>query len=238
MKVGLFDSGIGGLTVLKQLIKKYPNNEYIYFGDIKNSPYGDKNINELKKIAIHNINFLLKFNVDIIIIACGTISSNCIEYLKDNFNIPIIDIISPTIEYLNNSNYKNIGIIATKATINSHIFKNKLLNKNIYEISTPKLVPIIENNNLKDINNVLNDYLKQYIDKIDILVLGCTHYPLITKHIKKVYNKKILNMADLVKINNGYNKGVTIYFNNINNILISNIKNIIGNNYNIYKIEY
>ena len=238
MKVGLFDSGIGGLTVLKQLIDKYPDNDYIYFGDTINMPYGSKNIDELKKLARYNVEFLLKYNVDIIIIACGTVSSNCLEYLKDNYDISIIDIISPTINYLNNSKYNNIGIIATEATINSHIFKNRLINKNIYEISTPKLVPIIENNEYDNINNVLNDYINKYKDKIDILVLGCTHYPLLTKYIKNIYNKDILDMGSLIKIDNNGNGTINLYFSYIDNNLINNIKNILGNKINIHEIEY
>ncbi len=238
MKVGLFDSGIGGLTVLKQLIDKYPDNDYIYFGDTINMPYGSKNIDELKKLARYNVEFLLKYNVDIIIIACGTVSSNCLEYLKDNYDISIIDIISPTINYLNNSKYNNIGIIATEATINSHIFKNRLINKNIYEISTPKLVPIIENNEYNNINNVLNDYINNYKDKIDILVLGCTHYPLLSKYIKNIYNKDILDMGSLIKIDNNGNGTINLYFSYIDNNLINNIKNILGNKINIHEIEY
>lgn len=238
MRVGLFDSGIGGLTVLKRLIDKYPDNDYIYFGDTINMPYGSKNIDELKKLARYNVEFLLKYNVDIIIIACGTVSSNCLEYLKDNYDISIIDIISPTINYLNNSKYNNIGIIATEATINSHIFKNRLINKNIYEISTPKLVPIIENNEYDNINNVLNDYINKYKDKIDILVLGCTHYPLLTKYIKNIYNKDILDMGSLIKIDNNGNGTINLYFSYIDNNLINNIKNILGNKINIHEIEY
>ena len=135
MKVGIFDSGIGGLTVLKQLINKYPNNEYIYYGDTLNLPYGNKTKEQLIKLSDKDVQFLISKNVDIIIIACGTVSSNCLDYLKNKYNIPIYDIISPTIDYLNKSNYQNIGIIATNRTIDSHIFKNNI-NKNIYEINT------------------------------------------------------------------------------------------------------
>ena len=130
MRVGVFDSGIGGLTVLKNIYKHYPNNEYIYFGDTLNLPYGNKTKEELNNLSSLDIEFLLSKKVDMIIIACGTISSNCIDYLKNKYNIPIYDIISPTINYLNNSNYQNIGVIATNATINSHIFKNNV-NKEI-----------------------------------------------------------------------------------------------------------
>lgn len=236
MKVGLFDSGIGGLSVLKRLIEKYPNNEYIYFGDTKNLPYGSKTIEELKILARNNIDFLLRFNVDIIIIACGTVSSNCLEYLKDNYNMPIIDIISPTINYLNNSNYNNIGIIATEATINSHIFKNNI-NKNIYEIATPKLVPLIEGTTTGNIDIVLKEYLNNYKDKIDVLVLGCTHYPLISSNIKNILEEtKLLNMADYINIDNYGTGKVNIYFSKIDNKLIDNVKKIIGIN-NIYSSD-
>lgn len=236
MKVGLFDSGIGGLSVLKRLIEKYPNNEYIYFGDTKNLPYGSKSIEELKILARNNIDFLLRFNVDIIIIACGTVSSNFLEYLKDNYNMPIIDIISPTINYLNNSNYNNIGIIATEATINSHIFKNNI-NKNIYEIATPKLVPLIEGTTTGNIDIVLKEYLNNYKDKIDVLVLGCTHYPLISSNIKNILEEtKLLNMADYINIDNYGTGKVNIYFSKIDNKLIDNIKKIIGIN-NIYSSD-
>lgn len=236
MRVGLFDSGIGGLTVLKSLIKRYPDNEYIYFGDTANLPYGSKSIDELKKLAKHNIELLLSFNVDLVVIACGTVSSNCLDYLKSNYNIPIIDIISPAINYLNNAKYSNVGVIATEATINSHIFKNNI-NKNVYEIATPKLVPLIESNNLSNIDNVLDEYLNLYKDKIDILVLGCTHYPLISKYLTR-YNFNVLDMAELINIDNSGNSKVNVYFSKVDNLLINNVKNILGNDIEINRIEY
>ena len=159
MKVGLFDSGIGGLTVLKTLIKKYPNNEYIYYGDTLNVPYGNKSREELLILSKNNMEFLINKGAELIIIACGTVSSNCLDYLKASYNIPIISIVSPTIEYLNNSSYNTIGVIATNATINSHIFKNNIINKNVIEIATPELVPIIENNKFDELDMVLHKYL-------------------------------------------------------------------------------
>jgi glutamate racemase len=135
MRVGVFDSGIGGLTVLKNLYKHYPNNEYIYYGDTLNLPYGSKTKEELEKLASQDVEFLLDKKVDIIVIACGTVSSNCLDYLKKKYNIPIYDIISPTINYLNNSNYSNIGVIATERTIDSNIFKYNI-KKEVYQIKT------------------------------------------------------------------------------------------------------
>ena len=239
MKVGIFDSGIGGLTVLKNLYKHHPNNEYIYFGDTLNLPYGNKTKEELQKLASQDVEFLLSKKVDIIIIACGTVSSNCISCLNDKYNIPIYDIISPTINYLNNSNYNNIGIIATNATIDSHIFTDNL-NKLVYEIKTPDFVPIIENNKYDELDNAINSYLHEYKDKIDLLVLGCTHYPIIKDNLNKYFNNKIdlLDMSELLldKLTDSTNSSITIYFSKLNDIIINNTKKILDiDNLTIYE---
>ena len=239
MRAGVFDSGIGGLTVLKKIYKHYPNNEYIYFGDTLNLPYGNKNKEELNNLSSLDVEFLLSKKVDMIIIACGTISSNCIDYLKNKYNIPIYDIISPTINYLNNSNYQNIGVIATNATINSHIFKNNL-NKNIYEIATPDFVPIIENNKQEDLTKTIDKYLKDYQNKIDILVLGCTHYPIIKEDINKYFNNqvKLLDMSELLldKLDNDNKSSINIYYSKLNDTIINNTKKILDiENLNIHK---
>ena len=241
MRVGIFDSGIGGLTVLKTLINKYPQNYYIYYGDTLNLPYGNKTIKELEELSSNDIEFLINKKVDIIIIACGTISSNCLSYLKNKYQIPIYDIINPTINYLNNTKYKNIGIIATERTIDSHIFKNNL-NKNVFEIKTPTLVPLIENNNLDNINNIIDNYLKEYKNKLDILVLGCTHYPIIKKELDKYFNNKIeiLDMSYplLDKLKEDTSSSINIYFSKLNNNIINNTKRILNqDNINIYKIN-
>lgn len=239
MKVGIFDSGIGGLTVLKNLYKHYPNNEYIYYGDTLNLPYGTKSKEQLKELSKNDIDFLLSKNVDIIIIACGTVSSNCIDYLNTQYNIPIYDIISPTINYINKSQYKNIGVIATNATINSHIFKNNI-NKNIYEIPTPDFVPIIENNQYDKLEETIDKYLKEYKNNLDLLVLGCTHYPIIKDYIATYLNNNIalLDMSNplLEKLTNDNTSSITIYYSSLNNNVINNTKKILNiDNLSIYQ---
>ncbi|MBR6690094.1 MAG: glutamate racemase [Bacilli bacterium] len=236
MKIGVFDSGIGGLTVLKRLIDKYPNNQYIYFGDTKNIPYGDKNIEELKTLASNIINFLLEKEVEMVIIACGTVSSNISNYLKEKYDIKIIDIISPVINYLNNSNYEKIGVIATQATINSKIF-SKNINKDIKEVACPMFVPLIENNNLSELENYFNIYLDKLKDR-DLIVLGCTHYPIIKDNISKFLgnNIKLLDMSECINniTNNGSNK-TDLYFSKLDDEIINNINNLLGDN--IYSIN-
>ena len=104
MRVGVFDSGVGGLTVLNKLVSKYPKNDYIYFGDTINIPYGEKDIDTLFNLSSKIIEYLISKKVELIVIACGTVSSNCYEKLKSTYNIPIIDIISPTINYVKENN--------------------------------------------------------------------------------------------------------------------------------------
>lgn len=231
MRIGIFDSGVGGLTVLKNLYENHPNNEYIYFGDTLNLPYGNKSKEELINLADKDVEFLTTKNVDLIIIACGTVSSNCYEYLKNKYSIPIYDIINPTINYINNSNYQNIGVIATEATINSHIFK-KNIKKNIFEIKTPDFVPIIENNNYQELENSINNYLKEYKEKIDLLVLGCTHYPIIKENLNKYFNNKVklLDMSEplLNKIKEGNTSNVEIYFSKLTEENTNNAKKILN----------
>ncbi len=229
MRIGLFDSGVGGLTVLKTLLKKYPHNEYIYYGDTLNIPYGDKSKEELLNLAKNNVAFLLRKKVDMIIVACGTVSSNCLDIIKKENTIPIYSILEPTIDYLNKSNYENILVIATHATINSHIFKNNV-KKNIYELETPKLVPIIESGDYTDLNKILHSYLDDYKNKIDALVLGCTHYPIIKEKIKKIINANLLDMSDYININNGNKSNLELYFSKIDDKITNNTKKILNLN--------
>lgn len=229
MRIGLFDSGVGGLTVLKTLLKKYPNNEYIYYGDTLNIPYGDKSKEELLELARDNIKFLLTKNVEMIIVACGTVSSNCLDILKKENDIPIYSILDTTIDYLNNSTYENILVMATHATINSHIFK-KNVKKNIYELETPKLVPMIENGDYTDLNKTLHSYLDGYKNKVDALVLGCTHYPIIKDEIKKIINADLVDMSDYIKINNDGSTSLKIFFSKIDDKITNNTKKILNLN--------
>lgn len=237
MKIGMFDSGIGGLTVLKEFIKKYPNNHYIYYGDTKNLPYGTKEKEELLKLVKPIISFFTKQKVDFIIIACGTISANCFSELKKMTTIPIYDIITPTINYLNHNNYKSLAIFATNRTIDSHIFKDKLIAKDVLEIKTPEFVPMIENNKL-DLS-IIKNYCLQALN-YDILILGCTHYPLLINELKKYLSIPILNMAipllNSIEFSNDTNFKLELYFTKIDTNLINNIQKIIKESYIIKEI--
>ena len=215
MTIGLCDSGLGGLTVLKELKRKYPNNSYIYIGDNLNLPYGDKSKEELIKLGQSLIDFLNEKRVDLIIIACGTLSSNVTGRLISK--VQMIDIISPTIEYINKKIKKKVTIFATTATIETHIFKNRLI-YGCTEIACPEFVPMIENNCINK-NVIINK-----IPNNDPIVLGCTHYGL----IEKIIPNKTINMGRIINLkeNRGLSK-IDIYFTKIDDKLIKNVKKII-----------
>jgi len=200
--IGVFDSGVGGLTVLKSLYDKMPNEDYIYIGDNKYCPYGDKAKEELYTIAKRIIKYFESMHVKLIVVACNTISSTVLEDLKKETNIPIIGVIDATVDLFLNKNIDETLVIGTNRTIKSNIYEKKIREKNknikVCSLSTPLLVPLIENN--EDTSEVLKDYLKEY-KSIKSLILGCTHYKIVEDEIKKILSCPIINSSDGITIN-------------------------------------
>ena len=200
----LFDSGLGGLTVLKKLITTFPNESYIYLADLANVPFGDKSKSEIKEIATNIIEWLNKFNPKVIIMACNTSSAVLREQGRINPapTIPIHGIIESCAKEIAKSNYKKVSVWATKLVVENNGYKHAIQKHNsdieIEEIACPKLVPMIEG--LSSSQNDKKEIIKEYIDKIsndsEALILGCTHYPLIQSEIKELRNIKIIDPTD------------------------------------------
>lgn len=208
--IGIFDSGIGGLTVANAIYKALPNETLIYFGDTAHLPYGDKSKELIKQYSLDITNFLLEQkNCKAIVIACNTASAAAYEYIRDTHlgEIPIINVIDPIIEAIVADNtIKNVGLIATSTTINSGVYQEKLNrrkpNVEVSTLATPLLVPMIEegyaNDNIS--HTLIENYLSnQYLLNIDALILGCTHYPLIKDEINEFYKGKV-KLFDSTKI--------------------------------------
>ena len=201
LPIGIFDSGLGGLTVLKSLQKLLPHESFIYIGDTAHVPYGNKSKDVVIKYSQQITQFLINNNVKLIVVACNTASSVAIPILQEQFKIPIIDVISPLKNLLDIDDYKKIkkiGIIGTYNTIQSKAYDKviTLNNKNISIVSKacPLFVPIIEEgfDNHEIVSSVAHEYLEYFNDeKIDLLILGCTHYPIILKTIQNVLLKQI-----------------------------------------------
>lgn len=206
--VAIFDSGIGGLTVAKKLHNLLPGEKIIYFGDTARVPYGTKSHQTIKQYAIQIANFLVKFNPKIIIIACHSVSSLGKFFLERKFpNFVFFDVIEPSItEALRVTKNRKIGIIGTPATISSNsyptILKGIDTRVKVYQKACPLLVPLVEEgwHDSEVTSIVLKHYIKELLDrKIDTLVLGCTHYPLLKKTIKKIAGPSV-NLVDASEV--------------------------------------
>jgi len=213
--IGIFDSGIGGLTVLQNLIKEIPNEEYIYIGDNKHCPYGEKTKEQLYEYSCSIIDYFMKEKVKLIVIACNTTSSNILPILIKKYgNVKIIGVIEATTRQLLGTEIKKPLVIATKATIESHIYKQKIkeLSDDIMtaELMTPKLVPLIEMGNIEELKKELHLYLDPLEKEFDSIIIGCTHYAIISDLIKDIVrNKKIISSSS--GIVNDANKYLTKY---------------------------
>ena len=204
--IGIFDSGIGGLTVAHAIHKILPNEQIIYFGDTKHVPYGNKPKNAIKHYCNQISKFLLKKHCKIIIVACNSASAIAFEELQTNIKNKclLVNVIDPVINHINNNlSIKDIGIIGTTNTIASGIY-TKLIKKNrkvinTYPLATPILAQLIEeNNDPVSTQIILESYLNDNkLQNIDSLILGCTHYPLIENQINVFYKKHILLISSI-----------------------------------------
>ncbi len=204
--IGMFDSGVGGLTVLKEVMKELPNEDIIYLGDTKRFPYGTKSKETIIKCTREAIEFFITKKVKMVVIACGTATSQALAEVQEIYNIPIIGIINPTIEYLEKQkNVKKIGVIATTGTISSKSWEKNLLNKmpntKIVSKACPLLAPMAEegwtNNEIAKLT--IKEYLKE-LHNLDKLILGCTHYPLFEELIKQEIGEgtEIINTGTII----------------------------------------
>ncbi|MGB5867900.1 MAG: glutamate racemase [Arcobacteraceae bacterium] len=198
MRAAVFDSGIGGLTVVKSLLENKLFNEIIYFGDTARVPYGVKDKNTIIRYSLEALEFFKNFDVDILIVACNSASAYALDELRANTNIPVVGVIESGVQALVNkakTKEENILVIGTKATINSKKYSNelnKLAFKNITALQTGLFVPLVEEGIFDGeiMDSTLNYYFKD-LKNIDFVILGCTHFPLIEKKISQFLNNAI-----------------------------------------------
>ena len=190
-KIGVFDSGLGGLSVLKELMKILPNEEYIFYEDSINNPYGEKSEEELLEITSKIVDYLLDRDCKIIVIACNTATTCCMKLLREKYPDTIFVGTVPAIKVAYDNNFKNTLILSTPYTTKSKRVEELLDNyvredQNILNLSGENLANLIEIDDKEKINELLVRILSPYKDKIDSMVLGCTHYSLIKDEISSV----------------------------------------------------
>lgn len=197
--IGIFDSGIGGLTVVRSLMDELPGYDMIYFGDTARTPYGTKSGQTVIDYSLENTEFLIKQGAKMIVMACNTASSVATEALKKNFDLPIYEVITPAVRLaLNETRTSAIGVIGTRATINSGIYEKKIKEQTpharVYSAACPLLVPLVEEGWLQrpETRMIVKKYLHPLkVRQIDTLILGCTHYPVLKPIIQQKIGKRV-----------------------------------------------
>ncbi len=197
--IGIFDSGIGGLTVVRSLMEELPGYDIVYFGDTARTPYGTKSAETVIGYSLENIDFLLKHGAKIIVMACNTASSVASHHVSETFDIPIFEVVTPATEdAVKRSRKLVVGIIGTRATVKSGIYEKKIKamkpSARVYSVACPLLVPLVEEGWLKkpETTMIIKKYLHPLkVRQIDTLILGCTHYPLLKDKIQRKIGKKV-----------------------------------------------
>jgi len=203
--IGIFDSGFGGLDIMKYIVKKLPHYDYIYLGDTARTPYGTRSQESVYKFTEQAVKFLFERNCKLVILACNTASSEALRKIQQGYlveNCPnrrVLGVIIPAAEAaIEKSRNKRIGVVATEVTVKSRAFERELRKLNprvkVFQKACPLLVPIVESGekDKKVIRRVLDNYLNPIKkEKVDTLILGCTHYGILTNHIKRVMGNGI-----------------------------------------------
>jgi len=206
MRLGLFDSGVGGFTVLKKVMELCPNNSFIYLADTARLPYGVKTRNEIEEIA-EEISFWFAYqDIDAFLVACNTTNAIALDVIKKNLDVPVFDLIGSAASTINES---RVGVLATPSTVKTKAYTNAILKCNpntfVIEQPCPEFVPMIEMDNIssEEITDVANTYLKPLLKhKIHSLILGCSHYPLISPVLTQILpsSVKLIDPADALSL--------------------------------------
>lgn len=228
-KIGIFDSGIGGITVLREILKILPNENYIYYSDSKNNPYGDKTDLEIFDLCDKIVNKLFyDNNCKAVVIACNTASTKAAKKLREKYSSKLILAIEPAYKMVHDLAYeKPTLVMATKGTIESEKFNtlyHKYNNHKTYLLACTGLADIIENGNEEELSLYLKENLSKYAGKVENVVLGCTHYPLIQEQIKHVLG------------NVHFFNGAPYLANHLKEVLENN--NLINSSTQVGKIEF
>ncbi|MGD9022744.1 MAG: glutamate racemase [Deltaproteobacteria bacterium] len=197
--IGVFDSGIGGLTVVRAIRRHFPDYDILYFGDTARTPYGTKSPETVIQYAVEDAEFLLQKGAQMLVVACNTASSIAADTLQNRFEVPILEVISPAVKMaVSSPKGIRVGVIGTRATVNSGVYEDKIKalrpEMKVYGQPCPLLVPLVEEGWLKkgETRKIVKKYLHPLkVRQIDILILGCTHYPLLKDIMQAKIGKRV-----------------------------------------------
>jgi glutamate racemase len=210
MKIGIFDSGLGGLFVLKSLVRELPQYDYVYLGDTQRMPYGNRSHETVYDFLEESIEFLFKSDCRLVIVACNTASAEALPQIQQRYmpihypKCKILGVIVPTVEEaLKDKRIRRIGVLATQGTVDSEAFVNEIKKVDthirVFQQAAPLLVPLIENDGIKWAQPILKQYLKPLLQKnVETIILGCTHYPILKKAIKHLSGVRVISQDELI----------------------------------------
>lgn len=210
MRLGVFDSGLGGLVIARALRHAFPDLDIIYFGDTLHLPYGNRSQDAIYKYSRAAVDFLFEQDCQLIIAACNTVSASALRQLQQVY-LPgskyrrrrILGVVVPTLECALDAGYSRLGVIATNDTVRSNIYEEELRklrpNMHIVQKATPLLVPLIENDGAPWLPSVLEHYLEPLEhENLECLILGCTHYPFLKDQIRRILDVKLISQDEII----------------------------------------
>jgi glutamate racemase len=195
LPIGLFDSGFGGLTVMKEVIRLLPQENLIYLGDTANLPYGNKSPEVVRELAFKNADFLMGKGIKMLMIPCHTACSHALSLLQQKLSIPVIGVIGPGLSLV--KGYQRVAVLGTSSTIESGVYQSEILRQNpqivLHAISCPLFVPLIEEgfHNHMAASLVAESYVATLREKVDAALLACTHYPLLKTVLQRAFGEKV-----------------------------------------------
>lgn len=256
--IGVFDSGVGGLTVIKTMAEQLPGESFIYFGDTAHLPYGSKSPQQLMSYAHYIVEYLLEYKVKAIVVACGTHSSITVPQMYNQYNVPLLGVVNPASRAaIRTTHNGKIGVMATQASVNSKSYSRQIIelqpHARVYEVACPQFVPLVESGQLQgtEVSNIVNEYLQPLMQAgVDTIVLGCTHYPFLSTVISEcagpgvtvidpsletvaelkdyLQKRDLLNNATIATRREFVVSGDDSSFNNVGRLLLGDMITLVG----------
>lgn len=245
-RLGMIDSGLGGIKVLNACVNAYPNYDYVFIGDQQHAPYGDKSKEEIHSYACDLLNYFQSQGIQDVIVACNTICANALDSLiKEYPHMKLHGIIDATVKELP-SDVKRVLVLATAKTVAAHAYRDAILSRlstcEVYEVAAVKLVPLLENEGSQEaLQEALEEYLLPYQGQVDAVVLGCTHYPIVKDQIEQIIQVPVYDSdAAVVKsvpfVKHDEPGSVTIYTTKDAQLMHRQIQTIIKKDYDVKEL--
>lgn len=200
--IGVFDSGLGGLTVVKEIFRQLPGRKVVYFGDTARTPYGTKSRQLIRKYAVEDAEFLMSKGAKAIVVACNTVSAHGVDELKRRVSVPVFEVVTPAVKKAADITAGRIGVIGTRGTVGSGVYERKMRaiapEAKVFSEACPLFVPLVEEGwaDKPEAGSIASDYLRPLkLHKIDTLILGCTHYPFLRRVIREAMGQET-NLVD------------------------------------------